>query len=165
MIYQDRFTNAETDALNTLVHNMYWASDTVDYLVAYMKLLSDINSSHYKVVIHRKPVVGYLALPVERINKIIVNNPTYTGYTYSTHLLKKKPEEQILWWKNIFYKHCHDLSDVTDSVLGLPFKSPMTTKVYNTQLHSLPQYLSNLEVSKQDVMNDIRGIIHGAQLA
>ena len=43
MIYQDRFNQAETDAINTLIRELYWAGDTVNYLVAFMKLISDIN--------------------------------------------------------------------------------------------------------------------------
>ena len=163
MIYQDRFNQAETDAINTLIRELYWAGDTVNYLVAFMKLISDINPFMYKVVVHRKPVVGYLGLPFERINKVLMKDRK--GYTYSTDLLKLTPEKQILWFKHVFYKHCHDLSDVTDSVLGLPFRCSPNTKVYNTQVHSLSQYASNLNISKQDVMNDIRGIINGAQLA
>jgi hypothetical protein len=64
----------------------------------------------------------------------------------------------------VFYKNCSTLSDVTDSILGLPFKCPPETKVYNTQLAYLPQYMPFLEISKKDVMADIRGIINGAKL-
>lgn len=165
MIYQDRFTQAETDAINTLIHELHWASDTADYLVAYMKLLSDINPHLYKIVIHRKPVVGYLALPFERINKVLADKKTYRGYTFAPHFLRIKPEEQILWFKKVFHKYCSTLEDVTDSVLGLPFRCPPETKVYNSQIHTLPQYVSNLEISKKDVMNDIKGIINGTRLA
>ena len=42
MIYQERFTESEIQAVNTLIKECNWATGTDDYLVAYMKLLSDI---------------------------------------------------------------------------------------------------------------------------
>lgn len=165
MIYQDRFTESEIGAINTLIKSCYWASGTEDYLVAYMKLLSDINPKMYKCIVHRKPLAGYLALPFDRINNVIHKKPTYKGYMFAVGLIQMSPEEQIMWFKKIFHRNCSTLADVTDSVLGLPYRCSPETRVYNTQIQYLPQYKSNLEISKKDVMNDIKGIIHGAKLA
>ena len=165
MIYQERFTESEIQAVNTLIKECNWAAGTEDYLVAYMKLLSDINPKfikrRYK---NRNPVAGYFALPLERLHKAAFQKLTYQGYTTAARLINLKPEEQILWHKKVFYKNCSTLEDVTDSILGLPFKSPLETKVYNTQLAYLPQYMPYLEISKKDVIADIRGIINGAKL-
>ena len=38
MIYQERFTESEIQAVNTLIKECNWATGTDDYLVAYMKL-------------------------------------------------------------------------------------------------------------------------------
>ena len=72
MIYQERFTESEIQAVNTLIKECNWATGTEDYLVAYMKLLSDINPKfikrRYK---NRNPVAGYFAMPLERLDKIL----------------------------------------------------------------------------------------------
>lgn len=157
MIYEDRFTDEEVKAFEELRHRLFWGKSGIDYLVGFMILLSNAKASH-RYLYRGFTYGGYLSMRASRVKKIKVNKKYFT----LARLLRLTSYEQILWYKNILKPFKDTLSDITDCVLGLPKNSKPETIVISSQLHVVPEFKSNLSITKQDVMDMIRDIVkHG----
>lgn len=149
MIYKKYLSNNIQQALETLIKKLNWGHSCIDYLIAYMWLLSRFDHT----VKHNRIVAGYLLTTLKVLKKKKTNLLQFT---------LMKPEEQILFYKKILKEGCLDLDSVTDTILGLPSNSSDDTNVFNTSLQYLPEFKRAVNLTKGDVKNIIKEIIkHG----
>lgn len=150
MIYKKYLSKDIQQALETLIKNLNWGRSCIDYLIAYMWLLSKFDHT----VKYNRIVAGYLLITLKVLKKKKTNLLQFT---------LMKPEEQILFYKKILRERCLDLDSVTDAILGLPDNSSDDTNVFNTSLQYLPEFKRSINLTKGDVKNIIKEIIKNGQ--
>lgn len=154
MIYQDMFNEQELKALQELKRKLFWSDTGINYLIAFIYLFSKGNAKQ-KVYDYRTIYGGYLMLSAKRVKR-----KYYTLYK----LITKEPDNQILWFSNILTKCDDSLSTITEDVLNLPRNCPKETIAHSSQIHLIPDYKTNLNITKGDIMELIEGIVKNAKM-
>jgi hypothetical protein len=158
MIYEDRFTKDELTALDTLRVKLSWGESSINYFIAYMILLSNLNPRLLKYKNNQR-YGGYLSLNARTIKREI----KHKRYTLA-RLIHGKSSEQILWYKYILTPLKGTLESITDDILGLPKDSPNDTLVFKTQIYTVPRFKNQLHITKQEVMDIIEGIVKDGKM-
>lgn len=157
MIYTDRFTQEDINAFNTLRTKLHWSEEGIDYLIGYMKILSNFN---HKLLINpfrgsHTRYAGYLALPATRLRKL---------YFTTSKLVRLSSHEQISYYINILEPFRDNAEQVTESVLNLPRNCSLNTIVCNTQLFILPEYRSQIYLNKRNLIDILEETVYAGKM-